>query len=117
MFFVRIFFFFKVLRAILLVHLMVEVMHQCVLSCPGLLDSFKLKIEKYNFFKLPAPLRGRYTWATGHQLICFLLRRIGWGVLLKEGGSGKGGGGTWFSRPLGKQPGGWQIPPPLCLGQ
>ena len=83
----------KVLRAILLVDLMVEVMHQCVLSCPGLLDSFKLKIEKYNCFKLPAPLRGRYTPATGHQLICFLLRRIGWCVLLKEGGSGKGGGG------------------------
>ena len=106
------------LHAILLVDLMVEVMHQCVLSCPGLLDSFKLKVRKYNFFKLPAPLRGRYTRATGHRLICFLLRRIGWGVLMKEEGSGGGGGGgAWFSRPLGKQPGGWRIPPPLCLGQ
>ena len=71
----------NVLHAILLVDLMVEVMHQCVLSCPGLLDSFKLKVRKYNFFKLPAPLRGRYTRATGHRLICFLLRRIGWGAV------------------------------------
>ena len=59
-----------------------------------------------------------FLWGGLGGVHCWRRRGLG-----RSGGWGGGGGGrgdemaTWFSRPLGKQPGGWQIPPPLCLGQ